>query len=102
LQSSVSGDTLEAAERAGVTLMIAENVQYSPLYHKIRELPDRGAVGKPVPVQRAPGCSLTHRGREPRISGEGHSAARWKLSPRHMCLGYAEKFGSTQRAFKDK
>jgi UDP-N-acetyl-2-amino-2-deoxyglucuronate dehydrogenase len=59
-------DTLEAAdrmiaaaERAGVTLMIAENEHFNPLYHKIRALLDEGLIGKPALVQRTRECYLT-------------------------------------------
>jgi len=72
-----------------VTLMIAENMHCSPLYHKIRELPDRGAIGRTVPVQRA---------REPRTSGREHSSARW--SHRHLSARVpltSKQMGTKQR-----
>jgi predicted dehydrogenase len=59
-------DTLAAADRmiaaakaVGVTLMIAENERYSPLYRKVRELLDRGVIGTPALVQRTRECYLT-------------------------------------------
>jgi predicted dehydrogenase len=59
-------DTLEAADQmiaaarqAGVVLMIAENEHFDPLYHKIRALVDKGAVGAPALVQRTRECYLT-------------------------------------------
>ena len=59
-------DTLEAADRmiaaakhAGVTLMIAENEHFNPLYHKIRALVDKGVIGAPALVQRTRECYLT-------------------------------------------
>jgi UDP-N-acetyl-2-amino-2-deoxyglucuronate dehydrogenase len=50
---------IAAAETAGVTLMIAENERFNPLYHKVRELLDRGAIGRPALVQRTRECYLT-------------------------------------------
>jgi UDP-N-acetyl-2-amino-2-deoxyglucuronate dehydrogenase len=51
-------DTLEhadamiaAAEQAGVVLMVAENVRFEPLYARIRQLLDQGAIGQPALVQ---------------------------------------------------
>jgi predicted dehydrogenase len=59
-------DTLAAADRmiasadtAGVTLMIAENERFNPLYRKVRELLDRGTIGTPALVQRTRECYLT-------------------------------------------
>lgn len=59
-------DTLEAADRmiaaakqAGVTLMIAENEHFNPLYQKIHALVDQGVIGKPALVQRTRECYLT-------------------------------------------
>ncbi|MDP8924772.1 MAG: Gfo/Idh/MocA family oxidoreductase [Chloroflexota bacterium] len=40
-----------AAERAGVTLMVAENVRFDPLYAAVRELLDRGLIGEPALAQ---------------------------------------------------
>jgi len=86
-----------AAEKASVTLIIAENLRCSPLYHKIRELLDRGAIGKTIPVQRARECRLTHRGQEPHTSfWGGHPELAHQVTPDvdhefipNRCMPYA-------------
>lgn len=50
---------IQAAERAHVVLMIAENERFSPVYRKVRELLDEGAIGKPALVQMTRECYLT-------------------------------------------
>ena len=50
---------IAAADEAGVTLMIAENERFSPLYRKVRELLERGVIGTPALVQRTRECYLT-------------------------------------------
>jgi predicted dehydrogenase len=59
-------DTLAAADqmiaearRAGVTLMVAENEHFNPLYRKIRALVDQGVIGAPALLQRTRECYLT-------------------------------------------
>ena len=42
---------IEAADRAGVVLMIAEVVRFIPAYQQARELLDSGAIGKPALAQ---------------------------------------------------
>jgi len=42
---------IEAAEQAGVVLMVAENVRFNPLFHRIRELLVDGAIGRPALIQ---------------------------------------------------
>lgn len=42
---------IAAADDAGVTLMVAENVWFEPLYRQIRALLDDGAIGEPALVQ---------------------------------------------------
>ncbi len=42
---------IEAAERAGVVLMIAENVRFDPLYRKIVALVQDGVIGQPALIQ---------------------------------------------------
>ena len=49
---------IAAADRAGVTLMVAENEVFSPLYRRIRDLIADGAIGKPALVQMTRGCFL--------------------------------------------
>ena len=49
---------IAAAETAGVTLMIAENEVFSPLYARVRDLIASGAIGKPVLLQMTRGCYL--------------------------------------------
>jgi len=49
---------IAAAERAGVVLMIAENVRYEPLYQKVRELLVKGAIGRPALIQMTRECYL--------------------------------------------
>ena len=44
-------EMIEAADRAGVVLMVAENVRFDPVYRRIRELLDDGAIGRPALVQ---------------------------------------------------
>lgn len=50
---------IEAARRAGAVLMIAENVRYDPLHHKLRDLLDEGAIGQPALLQMTRECYLT-------------------------------------------
>lgn len=50
---------IAAADEAGVVLMVAENVRYEPLYRRVRELLDSGAIGKPALVQMTRECYLT-------------------------------------------
>jgi predicted dehydrogenase len=42
---------IEAAERAGITLMVAENVRFDPLLRRIRTLLDGGVIGRPALIQ---------------------------------------------------
>ena len=84
-----AGCMITATERISVTLTIAENMYCSPLYRKIRELLDRSAIGRAVPVQRA---------RESRTSGREHSFARW--SHRHQLVRVpltSKQMGTKQR-----
>ena len=47
-----------AAEKAGVTLMVAENEVFSPLYRRVRDLIAAGAIGRPALAQMTRGCFL--------------------------------------------
>ena len=49
---------IAAAGHAGVTLMVAESERFNPLYHKMRQLLDEGAIGKPALVQSTRECYL--------------------------------------------
>lgn len=49
---------IDASDRAGVVLMIAENEVFSPLYQKVRDLVRAGAIGAPALVQMTRGCYL--------------------------------------------
>ena len=49
---------IEAAAKAGVVLMVAENEIFSPLYRRVRDLVAAGAIGKPALVQMVRGCYL--------------------------------------------
>ncbi len=49
---------IQAAERAGVVLMVAENARFSPLNRKIRALLAQGVIGQPALVQRSRECYL--------------------------------------------
>jgi predicted dehydrogenase len=49
---------IEAAERAGVVLMVAENVRYDPLYLKMQDLMCEGAIGQPALLQATRQCYL--------------------------------------------
>ncbi|MGH2368497.1 MAG: Gfo/Idh/MocA family protein, partial [Chloroflexota bacterium] len=42
---------IAAAERAGVLLMVAENVHFNPLYLRVRDLLRDGAIGRPALIQ---------------------------------------------------
>ena len=56
---------IEAAAKAGVVLMVAENEIFSPLYRRVRDLIAAGAIGKPALVQMVRGCyleELVHEG----------------------------------------
>lgn len=49
---------IAAAEKAGVTLMVAENEVFSPLYRRVRDLISAGAIGAPALAQMTRGCFL--------------------------------------------
>jgi predicted dehydrogenase len=49
---------IEAADKAGVILMVAENEVFSPLYRRVRDLVAAGAIGKPALAQMVRGCYL--------------------------------------------
>ena len=49
---------IEAAENAGVILMIAENERFHPAIRKIQELIQDGAIGKPALLQMTRQCYL--------------------------------------------
>jgi len=49
---------IASAERAGVVLMVAENVRYEPLYRKVHELLQDGATGQPALIQMTRECYL--------------------------------------------
>jgi predicted dehydrogenase len=42
---------IAAADSAGVILMIAENVRFSPLLHRVRDMLHEGAIGRPALIQ---------------------------------------------------
>jgi predicted dehydrogenase len=44
-------EMIASAERAGVALMVAENVRFDPLYRAVRDLLERGVVGEPALAQ---------------------------------------------------
>lgn len=50
---------IEAAHKAGVILMIAENVRFSPLFHKVREVLQDGVIGQPALIQMIREAYLT-------------------------------------------
>jgi len=50
---------IEAAERAGVVLMVAENVRFNPLFHQVRALLQGGVIGRPALIQVARQAYLT-------------------------------------------
>ena len=49
---------IATAEKAGVTLMVAENEVFSPLYRRVRDLIAAGAIGRPALAQMTRGCFL--------------------------------------------
>jgi predicted dehydrogenase len=49
---------ITAAKKACVTLMVAENEVFSPLYRRVRDLIAAGAIGRPALVQMTRGCFL--------------------------------------------
>ncbi len=49
---------IASAEQAKVTLMVAENVRFTPIYQKVRELLDDGAIGRPALLQMTRQCYL--------------------------------------------
>ena len=49
---------IEAAERTGITLMVAENVRFDAVYLKIAQLLRDGAIGKPALLQMTRQCYL--------------------------------------------
>ena len=50
---------IAAADRAAVVLMVAENVRFSPLLHRVRALLREGAIGQPALIQMTRQCYLT-------------------------------------------
>jgi predicted dehydrogenase len=69
---------IEAAERAGVVLMVAENVRFSPLYRKVSDFLKDGAIGRPALIQMTRQAYLTRSFLEDR---------RWFLSARTAAGG---------------
>lgn len=69
---------IEAAERAGRVLMVAENVRFSPLYERVRELLEGDAIGRPALVQVTRQAYLTRSFLEDR---------RWFLDERMAAGG---------------
>lgn len=49
---------IEAAQRRSLVLMVAENVRFYPVYHKVRELLLDGAIGEPALVRMTRQCYL--------------------------------------------
>ena len=49
---------IAAADQAGVILMVAENEHFNPLYNRMRELIQNGAIGEPALVQMTRECYL--------------------------------------------
>lgn len=68
---------IKAAEQDGVLLMIAENVQFNPLFHKVRDLLQDGVIGQPALIQMTRAAYLTRSFLENR---------RWFLD-RHAAAG---------------
>jgi predicted dehydrogenase len=62
---------IAAAKAAGVTLMVAENELFRPLYRKVKALLEEGAIGRPALIQMTRQCYLTRSFLEER---------RWFLS----------------------
>jgi predicted dehydrogenase len=50
---------IAAAKGAGVVLMVAENVRFDPLFHKVGELLRDGAIGRLALIQMTRQCYLT-------------------------------------------
>ncbi len=50
---------IEAAEQAGVILMVAENECFNPLWRKVRDLVQDGVIGRPALLQVTRQCYLT-------------------------------------------
>jgi predicted dehydrogenase len=50
---------IAAAERSEKVLMIAENVRFNPLFHKIRDLLEDGVIGQPALIQMTREAYLT-------------------------------------------
>ncbi len=49
---------IAAADAAHMTLMVAENEHFNPLYQRIREMLDEGIIGRPALVQMTRECYL--------------------------------------------
>lgn len=69
---------IEAAEQAGVVLMIAENVRFTPLFLRIRDLLRNGVIGQPALIRMTRECYLTRSFLEER---------RWFLDARTAAGG---------------
>jgi predicted dehydrogenase len=69
---------IEAAERASVVLMIAENVRFTPLFHRMRDLLRDGVIGRPALIQMTRECYLARSFLEER---------RWFLNARRAAGG---------------
>jgi len=69
---------IEAAQLAGVVLMVAENVRFSPVYQNVRELLDQGVIGRPALIQMTRQCYLARSFLEER---------RWFLDARAAAGG---------------
>jgi predicted dehydrogenase len=69
---------IAVADRAGVILMIAENVRFTALYEKIRDVLKAGLIGQPALIQMTRECYLTRSFLEDR---------RWFLDARAAAGG---------------
>ncbi len=75
---TAADEMIAAAEATHVTLMVAENEHFSPLYRRMRQLVQEGAIGRPALAQLTRECYLNRSFLEDR---------RWFLSQKAAAGG---------------
>jgi predicted dehydrogenase len=69
---------IQAAQQAGVILMVAENERFNPLWHQVRELVQDGLIGRPALIEVT---------RQVYMQSTPHQKRSWYLNERQAAGG---------------
>jgi predicted dehydrogenase len=69
-------EMVAAAEAAGIVLMLAYHVRFSPVYQKVKALIDEGVIGRPMTMKMSIRCPLQYVTDTPTSSTPG-----WYIDP---------------------